>query len=70
MNNNNHKYVYLFMNDSAGHIQVGQVPGRHEPDEKGEINFPFFFKTLAALGYDGWIGCEYVPAGSYYSVDI
>ena len=50
-----------------GHIQVSQVPGRHEPDENGEINFPFFFKSLVSLGYDGWIGCEYRPAGSLAS---
>ena len=46
-----------------GHIQVGQVPHRHEPDENGEINFNFFFKTLEEIGYKGWIGCEYHPRG-------
>jgi len=44
-------------------VQVSQVPGRHEPDAEGEINFPFFFKALISLGYDGWIGCEYAPRG-------
>ncbi len=47
-----------------GHVQIGQVPGRHEPNENGEINFPFLFKTLVSLGYDGWIGCEYIPTGA------
>ena len=50
---------------SIGHVQVGQVPGRHEPNENGEINFPFLFKALVSLGYDGWIGCEYHPTGSH-----
>jgi hydroxypyruvate isomerase len=42
------------------HIQLADVPGRHEPGT-GEINFPFLFKLLDELGYAGWIGCEYIP---------
>jgi hydroxypyruvate isomerase len=45
-----------------GHMQVADVPGRHEPGS-GEINFGFLFKHVDAIGYDGWIGCEYNPAG-------
>lgn len=44
------------------HIQLADVPGRHEPGT-GEINFPFLFRLLDELGYQGWIGCEYFPAG-------
>jgi hydroxypyruvate isomerase len=44
------------------HVQLADVPGRHEPGT-GEINFPFLFRLLDELGYDGWIGCEYVPLG-------
>jgi hydroxypyruvate isomerase len=43
------------------HMQLADVPGRHEPGT-GEINFPFLFRLLDELGYDGWIGCEYIPA--------
>lgn len=43
-----------------GHIQVAGVPDRHEPDQ-GEINYPYLFSLIDALGYDGWIGCEYRP---------
>ncbi len=46
----------------VGHIQVAGVPQRHEPDV-GEINYPYLFDLLDELGYDGWIGCEYRPAG-------
>lgn len=46
------------------HIQVSGVPGRHEPDDSQEINFPLVFSTLDALGYEGWVGCEYVPRGT------
>lgn len=46
------------------HIQMSGVPGRHEPDETQEINFPRVFAELDALGYDGWVGCEYRPRGA------
>ncbi|EJJ30022.1 2-oxo-tetronate isomerase [Rhizobium sp. CF142] len=44
------------------HVQVADNPGRHEPGT-GEINFGFIFQELERLGYDGWVGCEYVPKG-------
>ncbi|MDC9593986.1 2-oxo-tetronate isomerase [Xenorhabdus sp. IM139775] len=44
------------------HIQIASVPGRHEPDY-GEINYPWLFKKLDEMGYQGWIGCEYYPSG-------
>jgi 2-dehydrotetronate isomerase len=46
----------------AGHVQIAGVPERHEPDV-GEINYPYLFDQLDALGYDGWVGCEYRPRG-------
>ncbi len=46
-----------------GHIQLADVPGRHEPGT-GEINFPNLFKFIDEAGYTGWIGCEYKPAGA------
>ncbi len=45
----------------VGHIQIAGVPARHEPDT-GEINHPHLFQVLDALGYGGWVGCEYRPA--------
>jgi hydroxypyruvate isomerase len=45
-----------------GHLQIADVPGRHEPGT-GEINFEFLFGHLDRLGYAGWIGCEYNPLG-------
>jgi hydroxypyruvate isomerase len=44
------------------HIQLADNPGRHEPGT-GEIHYPFLFALLDRLGYAGWIGCEYKPAG-------
>jgi len=46
----------------VGHVQIAGVPQRHEPDV-GEINYPYLFELLDELGYDGWVGCEYRPAG-------
>ena len=44
------------------HIQLADVPGRHEPGT-GEINFPYLFQVLDEIGYEGWVGCEYIPQG-------
>ena len=44
------------------HMQLADNPGRHEPGS-GEINYPFLFDFLDRIGYAGWIGCEYKPAG-------
>lgn len=46
-----------------GHIQLADNPGRNEPGT-GEINYPFLFKFLDRIGYQGWIGCEYKPKGT------
>ena len=46
-----------------GHFQIADNPGRHEPGT-GEINYPFLFRLLDELGYDGYLGCEYTPAGA------
>ena len=46
-----------------GHIQLADNPGRNEPGT-GEIHYPFLFRHLDRIGYAGWIGCEYKPAGS------
>jgi len=45
-----------------GHIQLADVPGRHEPGT-GEINFDFMLRHIDRVGYSGWIGCEYNPLG-------
>ena len=44
-----------------GHMQLADVPGRHEPGT-GAIDFPSLLAEIDRLGYDGWLGCEYVPA--------
>lgn len=45
-----------------GHLQIADVPGRHEPGT-GEINYAFLLDHIDRIGYSGWIGCEYNPSG-------
>jgi hydroxypyruvate isomerase len=45
---------------AIGHVQIADVPGRHEPGT-GEINYPAVLCHLASLGYAGYVGLEYVP---------
>ena len=47
----------------VGHIQISQVPDRHEPSDDGTINFTAFFKRVKEIGYDGWVAGEYHAAG-------
>ncbi|MDN2582028.1 2-oxo-tetronate isomerase [Aquibium sp. ELW1220] len=45
-----------------GHVQIAGNPGRHEPDT-GEVDYRFVLQALVSRGYDGFVGCEYTPAG-------
>lgn len=44
------------------HIQIADVPGRHQPGT-GEIDFAELFRVIDASGYDGWVSLEYLPEG-------
>ncbi|WP_119153423.1 2-oxo-tetronate isomerase [Caldimonas tepidiphila] len=44
----------------VAHLQIAGVPERHEPDT-GELNYPYLFALIDALGYEGHVGCEYRP---------
>lgn len=43
------------------HYHTAGVPGRHEFDDSQELNYPAIAKAIAATGFDGYIGQEYVP---------
>lgn len=45
----------------TGHVQVASVPKRNEPGT-GELDDFRIFRHLDALGYQGFVGCEYRPA--------
>ena len=46
--------------DRIGHIQIADVPGRHQPGT-GEINYRFLLDQLDDAGYEGFVGLEYFP---------
>ena len=43
-----------------GHFHLAAIPGRHEP-KRGETNYPFLLEEIDKLGYEGYIGLEYMP---------
>ncbi|TWU41471.1 Hydroxypyruvate isomerase [Novipirellula aureliae] len=47
--------------DLIGHVHVAGNPGRCEIDDSQEINFPGCMKALLDIGYDGFVGQEYIP---------
>ncbi len=47
--------------DSILHVQVADPPGRGAPGT-GTLDFEPLFAQLAAQGYAGWVGLEYLPA--------
>jgi hydroxypyruvate isomerase len=44
------------------HFHTGGVPGRHEIDDTQELNYRFVAKTIADLGFTGYVAHEYKPA--------
>ena len=44
-----------------GHIHVAGVPGRGELDEMQEIQYPAIMRTLVEIGYEGYVGQEFIP---------
>ena len=57
--------TYTFLNHLAeiGHVQIADVPGRHEPNT-GEINYNFVLRSIGESSYDGFVGLEYIPSRS------
>lgn len=46
-----------------GHVQIAGVPERGEPD-RGEVAYERLLPALDGMGYDGFVGAEYRPAGA------
>lgn len=44
----------------VGHVQVADVPGRHEPGT-GSLDWDAFFTAVDETGYGGFVGLEYRP---------
>ena len=60
-----HKLKTFLPTGRVGHLQIADVPDRHEPGT-GEVNWPHLFELIDRIsqdqGWQGWIGCEYNPA--------
>lgn len=52
--------------DFIGHVHVAGNPGRGELSGLQEINFPAVMQTLLEVGYDGFVGQEFIPTGDPY----
>ena len=44
-----------------GHVHSAGVPGRHELDDKQELNYRAVFQALADIKYAGYVGHEFIP---------
>ena len=46
-----------------GHIHTGGAPGRRDLNDRQEVNWRAIASLLRHLGYDRWVGHEFVPRG-------
>ncbi len=49
--------------DAFAHFHGAGNPGRHDPDRSQELWYPAIYRAIAATGFDGYIGMEYIPRG-------
>jgi len=47
--------------DIIGHVHTAGNPGRCELDSKQEINYPPILEKLLEIGYQGYVGQEFIP---------
>ena len=47
-----------------GHYHTAGVPGRHEIDDSQELNYPAIIRAIAATGFDGFLGQEFIPTAT------
>jgi hydroxypyruvate isomerase len=47
--------------DIIGHIHTAGNPGRAELDDEQEINYPPLMRKLLQVGYQGYVGQEFIP---------
>jgi hydroxypyruvate isomerase len=46
---------------SIAHFHTAGVPGRHEIDERQELNYPAICRAIVDAGYTGFLAQEFVP---------
>jgi hydroxypyruvate isomerase len=50
-----------------GHFHTAGVPGRKDPDETQEINYPAVLRAIASTPYDLYVAHEYQPKGDIFA---
>lgn len=50
--------------DFFAHYHTAGNPGRGQPDQTQELHYPAIYKAIAATGYRGFIGHEFIPSGN------
>lgn len=45
------------------HYHTAGNPGRGQPDETQELNYPAIYRAIAATGYQGYVSHEFIPKG-------
>lgn len=53
--------------DYIGHVHTAGNPGRGELDQKQEINYPAIMLALQEIGYQGFVGQEFIPTRDPYA---
>lgn len=48
--------------DLIGHYHIAGCPGRNEPDETQEINYPAVLRAILETGYKGFVSQEFIPS--------
>jgi len=51
----NHQYI--------GHYHTAGVPGRHELNEKQELNYPAIMQAILDTGFKDYVAQEFIPTG-------
>jgi hydroxypyruvate isomerase len=49
------------LRDVIGHVHTAGNPGRGELDDKQEISYAPIMKALVEIGYNGYVGQEFIP---------
>ena len=49
------------LKDIIGHVHTAGNPGRAELDENQEIQYPAIMRKLIEVGYQGYVGQEFIP---------
>ena len=49
------------LKDTIGHVHTAGNPGRGELDDKQEIAYRPIMEVLVEIGYDGYVGQEFIP---------